>query len=511
MDTLFEDIKKGEYIDADFQRSLTITTAQKEEDSFKAAVGIVGSCAEGRIEAAKTSQNERNTVTELRELRILSINEILRKIKKLLAKHKVNRVFLLLDDFSELNKGNQKIIIDSLISPIIASYNDVFTVKLAAYPYRFYLGNIDSSKIIMHSLDFYDVFEQSAQTYSQVEQLSINYTQRTLERRLEVFTENQISLEEIFDISKDSIDEYLKTLFYASSGIPRTLGYILTYCYLSSINQGKQISLMHINAAAKKYYNENILPDFYNDTRFKQSFYDDKNILDQITQKVLMDKLIKKALILKRNIIEQYKRNECKKIFIETIEQNRKTTVIWLPTSHFYVDKEIEDVLQTLELYFIVTKFNEASSRMPGKRISQFGLNYGLCLEKSIDYGRPGFRRTYDCWRQEEFDYSTFIPSVLKSLEIPICKSCGYKYEDENEYNICKKFNRCINCGKEDTVIKNNKLDERLQKEISAWKKKSLPDTYIDILRLLFNYKGKKLAASEIGDELDRHHLSRVC
>ncbi|MEL7597717.1 MAG: hypothetical protein AAGU01_05890, partial [Clostridiaceae bacterium] len=159
-------------------------------------------------------------------------------------------MFLFLDDFSELSLDNQKLIIDSLISPIIASYNDIFTVKLAAYPYRFYLGNIDSSKIVVHSLDFYDVYEQTSQNYAKVEQLSIQYLINTLSKRLEVFTESQIAIEEIFDTSKVSLDEYMKTLFYASSGIPRCLGYILTYCYLSTINQGKQIAIENINTAS---------------------------------------------------------------------------------------------------------------------------------------------------------------------------------------------------------------------------------------------------------------------
>ena len=69
-------------------------------------------------------------------------------MKKILDKHSVAKVYLFLDDFSELAKDSQKLIVDSLIAPIISSYNDVFVIKLAAYPYRIYLGNIDSSKIV---------------------------------------------------------------------------------------------------------------------------------------------------------------------------------------------------------------------------------------------------------------------------------------------------------------------------------------------------------------------------
>ncbi len=55
---------------------------------------------------------------------------------------------------------------------------------------------------------------------------------------------------------------------------------------MGSINQGEPITIPNINNAAKKYYTDNILPDFFfNDVRFKQSFYDDKKILNQLAQK----------------------------------------------------------------------------------------------------------------------------------------------------------------------------------------------------------------------------------
>jgi hypothetical protein len=390
----------------------------------------------------------------------------------------------------------------------VASYNDIFTIKLAAYPYRIYLGNIDSSKIIIHSLDFYDVFEQSAQNYGQVEESAKQYVFRTIEKRLKVFTEGQINPMNIFDLEKETLDTYTKTLFYASLGIPRSLGYILTYCYLSSINQGKAITINNINNAAKKYYTENILPDFYNDTRFKQSFYDDKDILDQIAQKNLVDELIDKAKKIKREVIDMYGKRDCKQIFAETIEKYKKSTLYWFPTSHFFIEKDIENILQTLELYFIVSKFNEGSSREPGKKVSYYGLNYGLCLENNIDYGRPEFRRTYDYWRQDEFNFTNFIPSVLSEIEIPICSKCGYKYVDDNEYKMSLKFGKCLDCGSVDSIVKVNKFEEKFKDKLQSWKETSLPDLYIDILRLLYNYNNQTLTAYEIGLELDKHHLA---
>lgn len=511
IEKLFEEISNGEYIDADFKRNFTVTENTDDERSASSAAALESGKLKTEFNLKHNNKQQNTSTKQKNELRIFSINKILNKIKEILYRHKIKKVYLFLDDFSELSYENQKLIIDSLISPIISSYNEVFTVKLAAYPHRIYLGQIDSSKMVTHSLDFYDVYEQSSQKYSQVEDAAIDYVKRTLEKRIEVYTQNQLNVEDIFDTTKVSIDVYFKTLFYASAGIPRALGYILTYSYLSSINKGRPITIANINAASKKYFNDNLLPDFYNDARFKQSFYDDKDILNQLAQKNLLDDIIKKQKSVKRDIIELYTKSkkDCKKIYIDTLDENKKSTGYWVPTSHFYMDKDIECILQTLELYFLVNKFNEGSSRTPGKRVCYFGLNYGLCLENNIDYGRPEFRRTYDYWRQEEFNLTEFIPNALSSIEVPICSKCNYEYTDQNEYKMYEKFGcMCLNCHAVDSVVKVNKFNNKFEEKVKSWRDISLPDLYIDILRVLYNNRDKRLTAYEIGLQLDKHHLT---
>lgn len=424
-------------------------------------------------------------------------------------KHGVKYIYLFLDDFSELSFDKQKIVVDSLVAPIISSYNTFFKVKIAAYPSRVYLGNIDSSKLLTHSLDFYDVYEKSANNYLQVEELAMNYVERTLRKRIQVFTENQVELEEIFDTSKTEFREYIKVLFYCSAGIPRSLGYILTYSYLSSINQGKHITIANIESATEKYYTDNILPDFYNDVRFKQSFYDDKTLLDQFTQKYLVDQIVKKMQSIKRETIELHSKGQLKnQIFIETLTKNKKATGFWFPTSHFYIDKDLEPLLKTLELYFIVNKFNEGSSREPGKKVSTYGLNYGLCLDRKIDYGRPLLRRSYDYWRQKSFDLSSYIPATINGVESRICAKCGKEYTDELEYSMYEKYHRCLSCGNKNCVVSHKKFGKALSDKIQTWKECSLPNNYIDILRFLYNHNGDSFSAHEIGLQIDRHHLS---
>ncbi len=505
IDNLFKEIEEGKYIDADFERSMKITTSKGKEPSLGIEVSTDKQIS-GKMDIAKNNAIENEHSTQ--EIRVFSINDILSKMKKILSKHSVNKVYLFLDDFSELDLEAQRIMIDSLISPIIASYNDTFVVKLAAYPYRIYLGNIDSSKILTYSLDFYDVYEKTSNNYAMVEASGIDYIKRTIKKRISVYTNGQLDADELFDTKKEFLETYYKTLFYASAGIPRCLGYVLTYTYLNSVNKGDFITIADIDNAAKTYFNENIIVDFYNDTRFKQSFFDDNKILNQLTQKKLMDDLIERARVFKRQIIEKNNRKEkIKEIYKDTIDKYKNGITNWLPSSHFYVEKEIESILQTLELYYIVSKFNEGSSRKPGKKVAYYGLNYGLCLENMIDYGKPELRRAYDYWRQDEFDYTNFIPAALNAVEKPICSKCGYTYENKNEFDIVKKFGFCLSCKSEGTVHANNELQMILQKEIEQWKADCLPDIEIDILRVLYNNKDKKMSAAEIGELVERHHL----
>lgn len=132
----------------------------------------------------QTAKNTREQEHDVKEMRIYSINKILKNLTDILRKQNISKVYLFLDDFSELEKDAQQLIVDSLMAPIISSYNDYFVVKLAAYPYRIYLGNIDSNKIIQYSLEFYDVYEKSATNYKEVESLGVDYVKRTIKKNV---------------------------------------------------------------------------------------------------------------------------------------------------------------------------------------------------------------------------------------------------------------------------------------------------------------------------------------
>ena len=71
-----------------------------------------------------------------------------------------------------------------------------------------------------------------------------------------------------------------------------------------------------------------------------------------------------------------------------------------------------------------------------------------------------------------------------------------------------ERYHRCLSCGKENCVISRKKFGKDLDDRTKTWKEHSLPNHYIDILRFLYNHRGESFSAHEIGQQIDRHHLS---
>ncbi len=508
IDKLFADIKNGAYYDKEFENSMEITS--KNTLSSKVNIGgeINPTIAKLAVNMEKSKLNEMTKQEIKKEIRVFSIHEILKRLVDVVDMEKPRTIYLLIDDFSELDEKNQQVVVDSLIAPIISSYNSKFKVKIAAYPGRIYLGSIDSTKMPFVSLDFYDVFEQMSNNgkYNEIESMAIDYIERTLEKRLFVYTNNQISTKDLFEIKQANIEDYLKILFYSTACIPRAMGFILNYCYLNSINKGEKITKAQLNNATAKYYNSNILPDFQNDIRFKQSFSDDQVLLNHLAQINLKNKISEKSKLNKKEIIQKLKDGTAKDFFMDILGTKIGSSFI-APTSHFYINKDKEKLLKTLELYFIVTKFNEGSSRNSETKESFYALNYGLCIEEKIDFGKPeNNRRSYDYWRQSEFNYNSFIPQVLSNIEEITCTKCGKIYS-ESHYEVYLEEKNCFKCGQYDSVKKVNKFSLKMNDKINEWSKRKLPDMHFSILRVLFNNQDSKLSAFEVATQIDKHHL----
>ena len=58
---------------------------------------------------------------------------------------------------------------------------------------------------------------------------------------------------------------------------------------------------------------------------------------------------------------------------------------------------------------------------------------------------------------------------------------------------MVKKFNRCLKCGEEGTVHAVNNFEELFKEKIESWKKISLPDLYINRVRIVNRKPGSRI------------------
>lgn len=123
-------------------------------------------------------------------------------------------------------------------------------------------------------------------------------------------------------------------------------------------------------------------------------------------------------------------------------------------TSHFYIEKGLENLLSTLELNFFLTKYNEQKDQ-DAKLMTFYYLNYGLCHKEDIYFGK-GKDRKYSI--QRRFNYSDIIKHYVQTAKEIKCKECGKVYPFEM-LNSLMLFNMlCPTCKKGNCTIEHVKV-----------------------------------------------------
>lgn len=435
-----------------------------------------------------------------------SITDIINSIYKI-SQDKISRIIIYLDDYSELNSEIQLLVTNFIIAPIIATFSHFVVFKIAAYPGRIAYGpNIDQTKINKEYLDYFEIYK-NLKNYREMKKFSKDYIKRILNKRLEVIT-NKVQLSDIFDTDK-SIDEYIDVLSNATINNPRALGYILSYVYEKTININKKISESVLNSAIKLYCQNHILADYKNDKRYMSSFLDKSNLIDLYTQQELSETIINKSKNMKKQIIKKYNdRTELISIpasILREVKNHRKGINYFIPTSHFHVNTGFERYLETLELYFILSKINELSSKDGRQQISIYTINYGICLLNNIDYGK--YIKLPKYWQERIWNYQDLIGSTINSMVEIKCIECGEIFNSD-ELEMIKKYNySCYKCEARTSVKITQKFPSSLMSEAAKRKKFILPNHYIEILRCLYNNK-IAMTSKEISYEVDKSTAS---
>ena len=351
---------------------------------------------------------------------------VLNELKKLLKKIGIKYVFICLDDFSEIDESAMKVFVDTIVAPLNNWSEEFFKFKIAGYPGRVYLGDIDPTKIEQIKLDYYDLYISSRVTDTQQE--AINSIKRLLTKRCKYFCD--ASPESFFSHNdKYTMDNVYRTIFEATSNVPRNIGWILWYAYQSSISKGKKITNRDLLNASERYYVDSIEVFFSKNKYMREAF---KEKLEKYHLHELLNKIINSA---KQNRAEIAKSDS--KIF----KADRQKP----PTSHFYVEKGLESVLKTLELNFFITKYSEQKAKEARIVMTFYTLNHGLCQMEDIIYGK-GSDRKYVV--QRRFEYSDILREYIATAKQFVCNKCNATFAFEMKANLELFDMMCPNCKK---------------------------------------------------------------
>lgn len=405
-------------------------------------------------------------------MRIIRIPDIIDELKVILKNIGMRDLYIFLDDFSELPSDAMSVVVDSLISPL-SRWSDFVKFKIAAYPGRIYLGSLDKTKLEEVSLDIYDLYGGNGVT--QMEEKATDFVRRLVEKRL---THHRISQELIF--SRSSVDEIFRTLFFSSMANPRILGHILLYSYESNLIYGKTIGTRSIQEASERFFDEKVLP-FFSTGVFRLAFSERSSIF---SLKELLETIVNKA----RKLRQEGSRS---------LEASSERTF----SSHFYVSCEYDELLQSLELAFFVTKYFEQSDR-EGSRVSIYALNYGLCIKYQIGFGRPAEKRSDRLFFVgRRFDYNGLVRDYMNSNQEIKCDSCSEEYDLSMLPALKMMKMHCLKCkqGRCEVINLSRKYEDVIT---SVEASLLLPETELGILQAL-KTEEKSLVAAEIASELD--------
>lgn len=493
-----EDNRYLENIEIPILQKISRVQKQSDENTKDRNIGIKGfnSTAEIGVDGLKgiigtdsgIEWNKGNkTIAESEEvfsnvfLKVFQIKEIITGIKEALSILKIRHLYILLDDFSEIDDDSIKTFVDVILAPLNNWSDEFIKFKVAAYPNRIYYGKIDPGKIDTINLDFYNLYSEFDR--DKMETNAIGFTQRILEKRFNKYAESGV--DDFFDTSKNSMLDYYEILFNASMNVPRILGYILSFCYQSRIIYNNKINKSDIEAASQRYYDEKIF-SFFETTSHSLISIDEKISILQL--KSLLKQFVEKAKDIKRRITS----NDLKgSIYLSNAPYS----------SHFHFDPRYEDFLKTLELNFFISKYNDLSDK-DGTPVSIYSLNYGLCKKENIIWGKPKGTKYRKYFIERPFNYNKVITEFLSNAQRIICSNPDCKKQFEIEDLKFLEFNN-FTCNRCHSKVIIETLSDDIKFQISQIdQSKMLPVPEVKILKELQNSESE-LYAKDIAQEVD--------
>lgn len=447
-------------------------------------------------ETKQKSKEQEYSVVLKREFQIVNFAD---ELKKLLASIGLKKVFICLDDCSELDKDALDIFVKTIVAPLHNDSEGFYRFKIAFYPERYSLPDIDRTKIDTQLLDYYHLYKSTGA--DKVEEQAISYVRRLLQQRIKCFfnTEDVSGIEnQMFDTRNLKIDDYYKLLFQICSCIPRNIGKVLFYAQRRSISQGKPITKVILQESAEEQYQNDVEPTITREEFFTYKSYGEFFRRTQL--KALMQKIVEKAKENKKRIGESK----------AEIYKNYSTANA--PSHFLFVKKgENENYLSTLEINFFVTRISEQKDKgdiinkqLISNDIVVYTINYGLCQKENIVFDDVSNRK----YRIERvFDFNKLIEEWANSSAYVKCQNCGAEYdisewETIKDYDcFCKECKRQNSCVLERQQINTSANNQPNSTNTIFSQNNDLKNEQLRIIHCLYVESG--LTAASIASELD--------
>lgn len=402
-------------------QKLTDSVSKSKESSEGANVGAKldatgPSVSAGLSATDKTGEKiDQEIVKEFSSIfaSVFKPRETFREIFDILKPVGISKIYLFVDDYSELNEEYQGILSNSLLSHFHQWGEAQVNVAIASYPNRTFLGiNIDPQKVDTISLDFDKIYEEHNFNDKYIE--ATKFVSNLLSKRISLFCPG-CSIDDFFDTKNTNFDEFCKLLFEVSFNCPRNIGKILEICQKTYIRQGKKIPLSGIRLAAKSYFTDRLK---YYETTHQFSlpesdipFHSPVEILDQLE---LLARIIEKQKEVQSSITTGTKYGD--------IYGKRP------PVSHFHVSRNHEPYLDFLSNSYFINKLGTMSVKKDKIVGSVYALNLGVCEQNRILFWEPGVREVRDYPKERFFFRDDVIDDFLNDKKKIVCSVCGSEF-----------------------------------------------------------------------------------
>lgn len=440
--------------------------------------GVVGgTSALLSAESMASSEKKYNRVFA----KIFEIDKIIEDIVKVLVELKMKRLFIILDDYSEIDQRSLRMFGALIVNALNNNSKNYIKLKISAYPGRVELGELDRQKIDIKYIDYYNLY--SNEKSNERERLAVAYTNRIINKRLEVYTGKLMDY--YFDTSKVSVEEYCKIIFNMSMNVVRHIGLLLLNAQETSIGTGRKITVTDLNEASKKMYKERLAP-FFEELDSAHMTYDER--IDIIQLKKMLEEFVEKQKFTKTQITT----GEYTAVIFDTARSNPYT-------SHFSILQDNEKYIETLELNFFISKYSEMVTKKR-ENGSIYALNYGLCLNENLRWGKPegNEHRTY--FNISQFNFNKVLTEFMDTSRELRCELCSEKYnKDEAKILILHRVG-CSKCSgdiKEFPILSNSEISELKRLEES-----DLLESHLSNFLRLVKLNGGRVSNKEMCIEL---------